>query len=256
MSLKQKVISRLSRMRESYDLSDLFRDKRVVLLGPCSEMSEALLEQVHNADILVTVNKGHRMPLFYELKRHVNKVLLFHCLEETEDGGGGCINTREMRKKGFRELAYAQYKGVSDHKVAAFHWKNYALLKLYRVDKDLYQELVDSVMGARPTTGYGTIWTIAKSNCSHLYVSGLTFMRTPYSPKYDSGRTDLTRVRAVIEKAGNHNPDYELMSFCQLIKDYPVSCDPVLSDIVNQPLKPAFYQQTTGESESPPDGYV
>lgn len=235
------VVSAISRHRESFDLAACFAGKRVVLLGPCSELDDPLLEQVRQADILAVVNKGHRVPLFHELRPHVRRAVLFHCLNEEENGGGGVYDTHDLRKKGISVMVYAQYRGPDDPKIAEFHRKNWAMLSFYRLLQESYDELVASVMGFRPNTGYGAIWSMAKSGCAHLYVSGITFMRTPYKADYDPNKTDFRQMVANVEKARNHNPDCDLKSFCSLLKQYPITCDAALADIVSREWSPAFY---------------
>ena len=135
-------------------------------------------------DICALINKGYRSSLFQDIRKHAKETVLFHCLDQQEDVGGGKIDSRHLRSLGIRRIFYPLHEAYFAWNVEAFHRGNRALLKLHRLSPGAYAELKQSIEGFTPTTGFAAIWTILSAPQSCLYVSGMTFFRTSYKQEY------------------------------------------------------------------------
>jgi hypothetical protein len=239
------LTSRLSRTLEVFEGRKHFKGKRIVLIGPSAIIDESLIRRVSQADALVVVNKGHRLASFLELKKYARELVLFHCLDRSEETGGGGFGSFELRRKGFRAVCFPFFEKRFADNIVEFHKINVALLPLRRISLECYAELQASIAGFTPNTGFAAVWMIAKCECASLYVSGMNFMRLPYTREYEPALDSQTKMVDLIEKFGNHNPDLDLKSFIQLVNSYPIETDSVLSEIISRPIVPIFYQKMT-----------
>ena len=239
---KSIVKSYVSRRRETLRFDSSFAGKNVVIVGPCATFGDELYNKVIQSDVLAFVNKGHRSALFHKLKPMAKKIILFHCLDFSELTGGGEICSHDLRRKGISEIYYPLSEERFSRNIADFHKLNSTFLKLYRIDQFSYGKLKASVGGFTPNTGYAAIWMIVHGGCSELYVSGINFMRLPYAVDYHDHIQNHSEAIKLIESYGNHNPDLDLESFRQLCLSHNILVDEDLSHILNQPIKPIFYQ--------------
>jgi hypothetical protein len=183
------------------------------------------------------------MPIFQELRRIATRVVLFHCLDSSEETGGGNYSTQVLKGLGFREVIYPFREEHIEQNVALFHCANRGLLPLRRLDPECYRELKDSVKGFVPNTGFAAIWTIVGGKCSSLFVTGINFMRRPYNSGYHDHLESHQKAIELIERYGNHNPDLDLESFRQLVLIHPVELDDVLVAILAEPPQQLFYRR-------------
>ena len=232
----------VSKCLETSDCEKFFRGKNVVIIGPNSALSEDLIEKVKSADILAVINKGHRSQTFKSLKAYARKVVLFHCLDLSEETGGGMFSAFELRKKGIHEVYYPLHEERYFQNIAAYHMSNFWLLPLRRIEKKAYSRLKDSIKRFTPNTGYAAIWIIAKSSCSNLYISGINFMRIPYNSSYHPHINQHSDLIKLIEKYGNHNPDLDFESFRELYKNGNIQVDNTLASALAMPTEFLFYR--------------
>jgi hypothetical protein len=222
---------------------EYFKSKNVVIIGPNCDSPAELAPRIKDADILAVVNKGHRSKNFVELRPFAREVALFHCLDRTEETGGGDFSSLELRRKGFRAVIYPLSEDRFADNIAEFHRRNVTLLPLRRIGRESYADLKSTIKGFTPNTGYAAIWTIARGGCASLYVSGINFLRIPYHSGYHPHLASHQAAIALIEKYGNHNPDLDLESFRALVKRHNIQVDKSLADILCKPTQFLFYQQ-------------
>lgn len=219
----------------------LFNSKKIVLIGPAEEYNAELEEALQQCDIIVLVNKGYRVPLYDKYKLFEKKMVLFHCLDETEIGGCGSLIKEELLVKGFTDIFYPLNENHLAHNVLAFLEKHKADFNLYWIDKGVYKRLKNGIFGFVPNTGFAALFGIHQSGCEWLYVHGLTFHRTAYLPEYGNDGEDLRRNIEFIESAGNHNPDMDWKFFLRLHEQGRILASPLLTKVMSLPYKQLFY---------------
>lgn len=251
--IKSDSYSLLSRMRMSFDAIDYFTNKSVVILGPVSVVNNTLLSRIEKADICVFVNKGYRLKSFELIKESAKEIVLFHCLDQSEKTGGGVIDTRELRRRGFQEIFYPLYENRFQENIDTFHKNNSGLLKLVRVKETFYEEVRNAIGGFTPNTGAATIYVTSAAPGAKVYVHGITFYRTAYLDEYAPHLANLSETIKMIETYGNHNPDMELLYFKSLLNTRNIEVDDELQTILRQPYESIFYKmknEMLSENES------
>lgn len=235
-------IEYLSKIRSSSDAIDYFTNKSVVIIGPAASLDEALLSKVEKADICVFINKGYRLKSFDLIKKTAKKLILFHCLDQSEQTGGGKINSWKLRWKGFKQIVYPLNDDDFQGNIDTFHKENKSLLKLVRVKKTFYNEIKYAIGGFIPNTGAAAIYVASAAPGAKVYVHGITFYRTAYLEEYAPHLESLSETINIIETYGNHNPDLELLYFKSLVLIRNIEVDDELRKIIAQPYVPYFYQ--------------
>jgi hypothetical protein len=221
--------------------NEYFAHKKVVIIGPAEGYNVEVEKALNECDIIVLVNKGYRTPLYEKYQAVGKKIVLFHCLDESEVGGCGALNKREMLEKGITDIFYQLNENKLAHNVLAFLKKNDADFNLYWMRKDIYKKLKNGIFGYVPNTGFAALFGIHQSACEWLYVHGLTFHRTAYLPEYGNDGEDLRRNIEFIERAGNHNPDMDWKLFLRLHEQGRILTSPLLTQLMDLPYKPLFY---------------
>lgn len=242
--LSRRIVAPISKQFEDYELTDFFYGKRIVLIGPSSKYSLDLLSNVRMADIVVFLNMGYRTSLFKSISFMSSCTVLFHCLHPSESVGGGKINTIQLRRLGIASIMFGHYGDYYSSLLSGFHQINYGLLRLHRVNSNVYSIVRSYCPGFIPTTGFAAIACILHSNCSRLYVTGLNFYRQPYINNYRPFiNSNLSATVEIIQNAGLHNPDLEFLSVRRMQEKLPLVCDETLQEIIDSPYEQIFYKK-------------
>lgn len=236
------TIEHLSKLRSSSDAIYFFTNKSVVIVGPASNIDEALLSKIEMADVCILINKGYRLSSFEQIKKTAKKIILFHCLDQNELTGGGKINSWGLRLKGFQAIFYPLNDDNFQVNIDTFHKENKSLLKLVRVNKSFYTDVKCSIGGFTPNTGAAAIYVASAAPGAKVYVHGITFYRTAYLKEYAPHLESLSATIKMIETYGNHNPDFEFLYFKSLVLKGNIDVDDELRKIIDQPYVPYFYK--------------
>lgn len=232
----------LSKTRESFDAINYFSGKSVVIVGPGSDIDEDLLKKVRLADICVLINKGYRLNSFPALRDASKKIVLFHCLDQREDVGGGKIDSIALKMDGFSEIFYPLNDESIEYQVDDFHRHNFSLIKLYRVEKKFFSDIRHEIGGFWPNTGAAAIYITSAAQNSSVYIHGITFYRTPYVDQYATHLKSIIETIKFIETYRVHNPDLELLYLKRLLRSRNIQLSRQLQEILDQPYFPYFYQ--------------
>lgn len=242
-NFRDLVIRGLSRRLETFDLAAHFADSRVVLVGPNCLLDARDRAKLAEADVCLIMNKGRSMAIYPEVVRLSKRIAYFHCLDENYYWGGGPLDTRELKRAGFRELFYPLADGRLEHNVEQFHRKNRGLLPLRRVARPVYDAIERRLAGFRPTSGLAIISALAPVKGCRLYVTGITFYRKAYMPEYSSHLLDLASIKRQMEGHGVHHPDREFLEFARSRRQYGIEVDAQLEAILSAPYAPLFYTE-------------
>lgn len=241
MSARVYLLLKRSRFSNSNNWNIFFSKKKVVLIGPAEEYNTELEEALKECDIIVLVNKGYRVPLFDKFNSFGKKMVLFHCLDESEIGGCGGLNKQELLAKGITDIFYPLNEKKLAHNVLAFLKKHKTDFNLYWIGRTEYKILKNGIFGFVPNTGFAALFGIHHNGCEWVYVHGLTFHRTAYLPEYGNDGEDLKRNIEFIERARNHNPDMDWKFFLKLHGKGRIRTSPLLTKVMALPYKQLFY---------------
>jgi hypothetical protein len=234
---------KVSRYRNLHDWSVYFSGKKVTLIGPAEEYNAELEAALRQCDTIALVNKGYRVPLYDKYRSFEKKIVLFHCLDETEVGGCGGLNKEEVLAKGITDIFYPLNEKKLAHNVLAFLKKHKNDFNLFWIDRSVYKILKNGIFGFVPNTGFAALFGIHHSGCEWVYVHGHTFHRTAYLPEYGNDGEDLKRNIEFIERARNHNPDMDWKFFLKLHAKGRIRTSPLLTKVMTLPYKQLFYTQ-------------
>lgn len=87
-----------ARLRLLCQGDSLFRNTNVVLLGPNTDFDYELEERIKCADIVAVVNKSYRTSFAKKSSKVAKKFIVFHCMDQREDVGGGQIEVSVLCK--------------------------------------------------------------------------------------------------------------------------------------------------------------
>jgi len=207
-----------------------FNGKRVALIGPAEHTAETYQkDKVNCYDLVVRLNSC------YPLNERV--------MEKTGE------RTDVLYITGNQIVNSGDLKGVIQVRLAIKHFFSQAFLNtkpyLSKIHKKV--QVVNTIgywgmrnkLGSLPTTGLMALNDIITENPKELYISGMTFYKTPYYKDYTSdygaNRTYKGMKRNI--KAGinykKHNPENEFNYFVENFYCLDnVVCDEVLEDII------------------------
>lgn len=229
--------------RDSDRVSSEFVDKTVVVIGPGEGPTKELEAAVSVADICVLINKGYRSGHFFSLAKKTKEVILFHCLNEDEERGGGLLDEEILTQINVQKIIYPLSEKKLYHHYLSASQKLRKDFKIISIKKAWYDQIVHRLDGYRPNTGFTALALLMQSNCQNLYIHGFTFFRTPYQSQYRSNLPKISDAISVVESGGNHNPDKDLLLFKELMKSSSnVQLSHLMKSIVEAPFEPIFYQ--------------
>jgi len=235
------IIEQLSRLRYTSNAIDYFTNKSLVIVGPASEIDETVLSRIIAADMCIVINKGYRMSSFELIRKNAKKMVIFHCLDQNEQSGGGIIDSWELRNKGFHEIFYPLNDDRFQINIDTFHKENRSLLKLVQVDRAFYDDVKCAIGGFTPNTGAAAIYLTSAAPGAKVYVHGITFYRTAYLEEYAPHLESLSGTIQMIETYGNHNPDLEFLYFRSLVVKRNLEVSDEMRKIMDQPYVSLFY---------------
>ncbi|MEX0372786.1 glycosyltransferase family 29 protein [Spiribacter roseus] len=220
-----------------------FVNKKVVVIGPGEAPTKELEAAVRAADICILVNKGYRSGHFFGFAKKAKEVILFHCLNEDEERGGGVLDELILAEINVEKIIYPLSEKKLHHHYLKASRKLNKDFEILSIKKGWYEKIVHRLDGYRPNTGFAALALLIQSGCEDLYIHGFTFFRTPYQSHYRDNLTNASHAISAIESAGNHNPDKDLLLFKELIKDrQKIRLANVTKSIVDAPFDPIFYQ--------------
>ena len=199
---------------QTLDLA-VFDGKRVAVIGPASSAYEEENGQyIDNFDVVVRINRS-----LWQLEKRPTEpkyvgtktTVLFHQLME-ESLHTGELNEALLKKYGLQHLVFSRSATRSGVRKVMQYYSVYPnSYPITLLDRDLYRRIAEPFGGPRlkPTNGYNALFTVLESNFRELYISGITFYRTPYAKGY---RDDADSYQQLLDK-GWHNPDVEFENF-------------------------------------------
>jgi hypothetical protein len=203
---------------------DFFAGKRVAVVGPASSAYEKeMADYIDGFDVVVRVNRAVEQ---FEKKPERNKyvgtktTLLFHQLMRHSLNTGE-IDGNLLRRYGVEHLVFNRSTTRSGiRKVLEYYEQNPNGYPITLLDRDLYRTICrpfEEPQRLRPTNGYIALAAVLMADFEEVYITGLTFYRTPYAPGYRDNAASYDQM--LVE--GWHNPDVEFEEFKKLVKSQP-----------------------------------
>lgn len=201
-----------SKLIEPFDKS-IFENRRVAIVGGAdSVLKEKNGKLIDEYDIVVRINKG--VEVIETQKEYVGAKtdVLFHAFfDNANDPGKSPITTELWLKHNVKQIIYS-----NNHKVAVdgmynflnFVRKTNAKLKCMEVPQELYKKNIQAIRPYWPTTGFIAINTVYNCKPKELFITGVTFFKTPHNSAYRKESIEIFQ-KMFKEEPGKHNPDAE-----------------------------------------------
>lgn len=191
---------------------DFFRNKRVAIIGGAdSVLKEKLGEYIDSFDVVVRINKGVEIIEAQSQYVGCRTDVLFHAFYDVKgDKGSSPVTIDLWSKKNVGLLIFSRnykYDLYAANNFFNFLRKNNNKLKYTQVPLDITCREIETFKPAAPTTGLTAIDTVFKCNPSELYLTGITFFKTPHNILYRDFNSEDFEKTFIIDK--NHSADQE-----------------------------------------------
>lgn len=212
-----------------------FKNKRVAIIGGAdSAYQDRLGEFIDSFDVVVRINKGVEVvdanSKFIGSKTDV----LFHCFFEDIKLSGSPITPELWIKKGVSKIVKASYykPNVKSMNLLYQYFKNKAIYT--ELDKKNLDGAKEAINGYLPTTGFLALFGILNASPKELYITGITFLKTPHSKVYRD--ISLESAKKMITDHNTHNTDLEFEWFKNNFNDFEckVILDKTLKELINE----------------------
>lgn len=170
------------------DLYDFLKGKKVVVVGPASYVKNKGSD-IDSYDVIVRFNKSWRMLNDQSLNIGQRVDVLWHCSSELHCGE---LEFDVLEDLGVKFVVIQFPPNYSlfhfDIELIIAKYKSYSgQLRLIIPDNIQFHLGVRKGIGSRPNVGVSAIFELLQYSPSVLYVTGMSFFRTPHSKSY--GRT-------------------------------------------------------------------
>lgn len=218
---------------------DWFNNKRIAIIGGAdSVLKQKQGNYIDDFDVVVRINKG--VELIDKQKEYVGTKtdILFHSfLENPKDIGSSPITADLWKKHKVQHIIYSKdyriaKEGIYD--IILFGKKSGGKTKFSTLPEDLYKKSLDVLAPQRPTTGFIALNTILSCNPRELYISGITFFKTPHNGIYRPENIEEFK-KNFNRSPKSHNPEKEFAYFKNLYfkNKSIIKLDNVLDEIIS-----------------------
>ena len=201
-----------------------FRNKRVAIIGGAdSALQEKLGEYIDNFDVVVRINKGVEVVEGQQEYIGTKTDILFHCFYVRDNDIGSSPITVDLWKK--KEVGQVIYS--HNYRCSAYSLKNFMYclkatqgqLSFAQVPETLFDANLDVTRPYGPTTGLIVINTVFNCHPKELYITGITFFKTPHNQDYRKG--EIESYHQVFDKYKSHDPEREYQHVKKLYLEAP-----------------------------------
>lgn len=175
-----------------------FKNKRVAIVGGAdSVLKEKLGEYIDGFDVVVRINKGVEIiTTQFEFVGQKTDVLFHSFLEIPPNMGGSPITPELWQERNVKILLFAlnyEYGWNILNLFLLFLKNTKGRFKFSQLPKDLYLKNLAIVQPNGPTTGFTAINTVFNCHPKELYITGITFFKTPHNVEYRTVGDDFLK---------------------------------------------------------------
>ena len=236
MILLSKIKTQYHKMINLKDESifnDIIRNQNVCIVGPANSLVGMNLgKTIDSYDIVIRINSG--VPQEIDKEDIGSKTdILFHGLHEGQEKGMcGLFEGKLWKQKGIKFVVYPLHLSTDKQLINHYFSKLNVNLPLVQTPKSSFLRL-QSMLSARPTTGFSAIYSTLEAKPKKLFVAGFTFFKTPYANNYRDGFANIDLKNNLVKEVKIHNPELEYNIFKELVlNNENINTDPYLTEII------------------------
>lgn len=198
-----------------------FKNKRIAIVGAADSIfDEKNGDFIDSFDIVIRINKAaYTYNNSNDAYTGSKFTYLFHSFYENEFSGGGPIDFQKFEQLGIKKVIHpnSDKKGLIAH--LNFYKRHLIFRKTYIYSPFLYKEIKRKLLGFQPTIGFSALYSVLRTDCKEVYITGFTFFKTPYAKGYRDNLTKVEKNRNHIKSQGLHNPEMEFLAFIKIIEE-------------------------------------
>lgn len=214
-----------------------FKDKRVAIVGGSdSVLKEKLGSYIDDFDVVIRINKGVGVIDLQSEYTGSRTDFLFHTFFDDGTKGGSPITLDLWNRHKVGRLIFMSNFFCSSFGFTTIH--NFVKMtarqvRFSQVPEPYFIENKKIVHPYTPTTGFVAINTVFQCRPKELYLTGLTFFKTPHNDAYRDG--NLKFYTSLFDLTSVHNPDLEYNHVKQLYTNFQdiIRPDATLKQIFN-----------------------
>ncbi len=213
-----------------------FKGKRVAIIGGAdSALKEKSGSYIDGFDVVVRINKGVEVVEAQKEYIGTKTDVLFHCFYVRENDSGSSPVTLDLWKKHqVGKLIFSHNYRCSAYSLLNFLYFIKLTKGLYRfaqVPGKLFFANVRATKPYAPTTGFIAINTVFSCRPKELYITGVTFFKSPHNQAYRKGTPE--NYQKMFEVQQSHDPEIEYQHVKSLYEKHPdiIKPDKVLEQI-------------------------
>lgn len=195
---------------------NLFRDKRVVILGPAQTLFDDMQGlDVKSFDFIVRLNNGIALALEHPEKLGSRTDILFHNLNEDGARNAGAIPPSLLiqHKVRFCVFPHWGFKGSKTRKTRLYAKRKelsvYPQVSLVVPPAKFCEQVRRDLAGNQPTTGTSAILFFLQCDLKELQLHGFSFFETRYVPGYNHAVTTDKEAQDWAAASTVHDPSRE-----------------------------------------------
>lgn len=193
--------------------SDMFRGKRVVILGPARTLFDDLEDLVVDSfDVIVRLNNGIALALECDGRLGSRTDVLFHNLNEQGQRSAGSIPPALLLAHKVQYCVFPHW-GFKGSKARLFEKKAelsaYPQVSLAVPSVRFCEKLRRKLHGHQPTIGTSAILFFLECDVRELQLHGFTFFQTPYVEGYNDTVKTSKDAREWVAASKVHDPAQE-----------------------------------------------
>lgn len=193
--------------------TNMFSDKRVVILGPAQTLFDDLEDlAVDSFDVIVRLNNGIALALECDGRLGSRTDVLFHNLNEQGERSAGSIPPALLLKHHVKYCVFPHW-GFKGSKARAFAKKAelsaYPQVSLAVPPVRFCEKLRRKLHGHQPTIGTSAILFFLECDVRELQLHGFTFFQTPYVEGYNDTVKTSRDAREWVAASKVHDPAQE-----------------------------------------------
>ena len=195
---------------------NLFRGKRVVVLGPAATVFDDVQElDVESFDFIVRLNNGIALALEHPEKLGSRTDILFHNLNEDGARNAGAIPPSLLLQHKVRFCVFPHwgFKGSKTRKARLYAKKKelstYPQISLVVPPATFCEQVRRDLAGHQPTTGTSAILFFLQCELKELQLHGFSFFETRYVSGYNHAVTTDKEAQDWAAASTVHDPSRE-----------------------------------------------
>lgn len=201
-----------------------FKGKRVAVVGGAdSALKEKSGSYIDGFDVVVRINKGVEVVEAQKEYIGTKTDVLFHCFYVREhDKGSSPITLDLWQEKQVGKIIFSHNYRCSSYSLQNFMYFlrfTKGLIRFAQVPWRFFYDNFRVTKPYGPTTGFIAINTIFSCQPKELFITGVTFFKSPHNQAYRGGGTES--YQKMFQEHTSHDPEAEYQHVKSLYEKHP-----------------------------------